>query len=213
MSHPLCLDECAMNNPEVMFWAKTTDEGVPGISVRDHCLNVGCGRVHHHKQTGVSAQSLTASRLACSLPRPINSRTSSEGSLGHKGLRRGVPAADRQLEAGEMANTGAEPMPFYAHSKQRADGSPAPFHEWEPLFTPFAGQSGAGCQKRDCPQCESLDPDHGHLNKVAFWTARFAMEMFATPADREKAWHWGYIAGLWHDLGKFSSEFQGHAQP
>ena len=23
-------------------WAKTTDEGEPGISVRDHCLNVGC---------------------------------------------------------------------------------------------------------------------------------------------------------------------------
>ena len=24
------------------FWAKTTPEGEPGISVRDHCLNVGC---------------------------------------------------------------------------------------------------------------------------------------------------------------------------
>ncbi len=24
------------------FWAKTTEEGRPGISVRDHCLNVGC---------------------------------------------------------------------------------------------------------------------------------------------------------------------------
>ena len=23
-------------------WAKTTEEGKPGISVRDHCLNVGC---------------------------------------------------------------------------------------------------------------------------------------------------------------------------
>src|SRR6476659_7724647 len=23
-------------------WAKTTPEGEPGISVRDHCLNVGC---------------------------------------------------------------------------------------------------------------------------------------------------------------------------
>ena len=23
-------------------WAKTTDKGKPGITVRDHCLNVGC---------------------------------------------------------------------------------------------------------------------------------------------------------------------------
>jgi len=23
-------------------WAKTTKDGEPGISVRDHCLNVGC---------------------------------------------------------------------------------------------------------------------------------------------------------------------------
>jgi CRISPR-associated endonuclease/helicase Cas3 len=23
-------------------WAKTTEDGKPGISVRDHCLNVGC---------------------------------------------------------------------------------------------------------------------------------------------------------------------------
>ncbi len=26
----------------VPFWAKTTPEGMPGISVHDHCLNVGC---------------------------------------------------------------------------------------------------------------------------------------------------------------------------
>ncbi len=24
------------------FWAKTTESGLPAISVRDHCLNVGC---------------------------------------------------------------------------------------------------------------------------------------------------------------------------
>ena len=24
------------------FWAKTIGDGEPGISVRDHCLNVGC---------------------------------------------------------------------------------------------------------------------------------------------------------------------------
>jgi len=27
---------------EMKFWAKTTSDGQPGISVRDHCLNVGC---------------------------------------------------------------------------------------------------------------------------------------------------------------------------
>ena len=26
----------------IHFWAKTTEDGQPGISVRDHCLNVGC---------------------------------------------------------------------------------------------------------------------------------------------------------------------------
>src|ERR1035437_10457288 len=28
--------------PYEQCWAKTTEDGKPGISVRDHCLNVGC---------------------------------------------------------------------------------------------------------------------------------------------------------------------------
>jgi len=28
--------------PHENCWAKTTEDGAPGISVRDHCLNVGC---------------------------------------------------------------------------------------------------------------------------------------------------------------------------
>jgi CRISPR-associated endonuclease/helicase Cas3 len=32
----------AAMQPEIHFWAKTTDDDQPGISVRDHCLNVGC---------------------------------------------------------------------------------------------------------------------------------------------------------------------------
>jgi len=32
----------SMNATGTIFWAKTTKEGLPGISVRDHCLNVGC---------------------------------------------------------------------------------------------------------------------------------------------------------------------------
>lgn len=31
-----------MQGNGVLFWAKTTEDGAPGISVRDHCLNVGC---------------------------------------------------------------------------------------------------------------------------------------------------------------------------
>ncbi len=31
-----------MNSDKLHFWAKTTPDGRPGISVRDHCLNVGC---------------------------------------------------------------------------------------------------------------------------------------------------------------------------
>ena len=49
---------------------------------------------------------------------------------------------------------------------------------------------------------------HGHLNKVAYWTASFATAMFPPGKDRETAWQWGYLAGLWHDLGKFAPEWQ-----
>jgi CRISPR-associated endonuclease/helicase Cas3 len=31
-----------MISTNVQFWAKTTESGLPGISVHDHCLNVGC---------------------------------------------------------------------------------------------------------------------------------------------------------------------------
>lgn len=36
--------ECTywMEKSAIQFWAKTTKDGQPGISVRDHCLNVGC---------------------------------------------------------------------------------------------------------------------------------------------------------------------------
>jgi hypothetical protein len=115
---------------------------------------------------------------------------------------------------GNPAEETAEPTArFYAHSKLRANGSPAPLDEWEPLFTPFDDVSAISCRGSGCPLCETLEPDHGHLNKVAFWTARFALEMFVEGPDRETASRWGYIAGLWHDLGKFSRELQCHDQP
>ncbi len=87
----------------------------------------------------------------------------------------------------------------YAHS------GPGDILTWEPLFTEdCAALTGGACDK-----CEGLDPRHGHLNKVAWWCARFAEEMFPTGSDDAKAaQEWGYLAGLWHDLGKFAPKWQ-----
>ncbi|RYG97553.1 MAG: CRISPR-associated endonuclease Cas3'', partial [Alphaproteobacteria bacterium] len=98
------------------------------------------------------------------------------------------------------------PVPIFAHTHPdfQTDSS-----GWEPLFTPF-GDDPEHCQREHCSKCEKLAANHGHLNKVAFWTARFAAEMFSPESTESKsAWDWGYLAGLWHDLGKYSPEFQG----
>lgn len=95
-----------------------------------------------------------------------------------------------------------EVMQYYAHSLEGKGPE-----EWEPLFTPF-GDAVNECRGRDCERCESFDPHHGHLNKVARWTAKFAAEMFPPGPDRDAAYEWGYLAGLWHDLGKFAPEWQ-----
>jgi CRISPR-associated endonuclease/helicase Cas3 len=91
---------------------------------------------------------------------------------------------------------------FYAHTNPASGGNRS---RWEPLFTSDCpALSGDHCQA-----CENLARDHGHLNKVAWWTAKFAEAMF--PADREDAKaarEWGYVVGLWHDLGKFALEWQ-----
>lgn len=87
---------------------------------------------------------------------------------------------------------------FYAHTKERPDGSLAPEAEWEPLYS--------GPCSNPCPVCESLLPGHGHLNKVAHWTAKFAEEMVG--ATDTSIREWGYIVGLWHDVGKYSIDFQ-----
>lgn len=96
------------------------------------------------------------------------------------------------------------PMDFYAHTDPN---SPDP-RKWEPLFTPF-GDAPDECQGESCKKCKSLDRFHGHLNKVAWWTAKFAGEMFPAGSEQEKAaLEWGRLAGLWHDLGKFAPEWQ-----
>jgi len=92
---------------------------------------------------------------------------------------------------------------FFAHTNGGSDPG-----GWEPLFTPFGDDPKAQCQGLACRACSGLKPGHGHLNKVAWWTAMFAGEMFPVGPDREAARQWGRLAGLWHDLGKFSKEFQ-----
>jgi CRISPR-associated endonuclease/helicase Cas3 len=91
-------------------------------------------------------------------------------------------------------------MTPYAHSAP--EGQP-----WEPLFTPFGNEPGQ-CRRNNCEDCRLRSPGHGHLNKVAWWCATFAAEMFPPGPDRDAAWQWGYLAGLWHDLGKFPPEWQ-----
>lgn len=90
----------------------------------------------------------------------------------------------------------------FAHTHPEFPTDPS---KWEPLFTPECAALSGG----DCEKCERLDRDHGHLNMVAWWTAKFAEELFPTGSeDAKAARQWGYLAGLWHDLGKFSDEFQ-----
>ena len=72
-------------------------------------------------------------------------------------------------------------MPYYAHTATQPDGSPAPTSEWQPLHTG-----------------DSSHP--GHLDAVAARAADLASDFGA--AD------WARLAGLWHDLGKYSQEFQ-----
>ena len=98
--------------------------------------------------------------------------------------------------------------PPYAHTHAAHPDPKDAGEYWEPLFTPF-GDGTEECRRETCEKCKRLESYHGHLNKVAWWTAKFASEMFAPEStQRKSAWDWGNIAGLWHDLGKFSAEFQ-----
>lgn len=108
-------------------------------------------------------------------------------------------------------------MPFYAHTKTHSDGTPAPPEQWEPLFTPWhdhpSHDPATACSGQDaahCPHCKTLAPTHGHLNKVASLCATFAGDMFPPGPTRESVRQWGYLAGLWHDLGKFAPNWQSY---
>jgi CRISPR-associated endonuclease/helicase Cas3 len=94
-------------------------------------------------------------------------------------------------------------MLFYAHTLKDQ-----PKEKWEPLFTPF-DEAEDVCQRDNCDKCKNLEPYHGHLNKVAFWTAKFVAEMFPKDSDESESAHqWGYLTGIWHDLGKFAPAWQ-----
>jgi hypothetical protein len=48
-------------------------------------------------------------------------------------------------------------------------------------------------------------------NKVAWWTAKFTEQIFRKDSpEAETARQWGYIAGLWHDIGKFAPTWQNY---
>ena len=77
--------------------------------------------------------------------------------------------------------------------------------KWEPLFA-----EGCGNLRGDsCDACAVLDPNHGHINKVAYLAGKFAAEMFPAGSNTSvTAAQWGQLAGWWHDLGKFAPEWQ-----
>jgi CRISPR-associated endonuclease/helicase Cas3 len=50
------------------------------------------------------------------------------------------------------------------------------------------------------PDRSAWQPLEKHLRQTAELAREFASEM--------NAGEWGYLAGLWHDIGKYSSEFQ-----
>ena len=90
----------------------------------------------------------------------------------------------------------------FAHTDPK---SPNDTSQWEPLFSADCVALDGG----DCEACERLDRGHGHLNKVAWWTAKFVEEMFpGGTEDANSARQWGYLTGLWHDLGKFAPRWQ-----
>ncbi len=99
---------------------------------------------------------------------------------------------------------------YFAHSKHQTDGGVSLEDEWEPLFTPL-GVSADECSALSCQHCKIRKADHGHLNKVAYWSATFAADMFTDNSCGAKSVRpWGYLTGLWHDLGKYSDEFQNY---
>ena len=110
-------------------------------------------------------------------------------------------------------------MNSYAHTAKSPTGELLPKSMWEPLFTPFGDidpndptKACSGKNASPCLHCENLDPQHGHLNKVAHLTSQFAADMFPQGPTRDAARQWGYLSGLWHDIGKFAPDWQDYLE-
>jgi CRISPR-associated endonuclease/helicase Cas3 len=93
----------------------------------------------------------------------------------------------------------------YAHTRQSSTGNFLPQSEWEPLFTADCETLYGGL----CKKCATLEPQHGHLNKVASLAGKFAEDMFPPESgNAHTAAEWTRLIGWWHDLGKFAPEWQ-----
>lgn len=109
-------------------------------------------------------------------------------------------------------------MNFFAHTSSlpSSETSNPDKSTWEPLITPFGtphkDDSSRACsgEHTNCPHCENLAPYHGHLNKVAHLTARFLGQMASDHPETQVLRKWGYLTGLWHDLGKFAPKWQNY---
>lgn len=86
---------------------------------------------------------------------------------------------------------------FYAHCISDTN--------FEPLFS----ENCPALKNSPCLDCEKLNHEHGHLNKVAYLSKKFAQAFLKSGQDTHSTFsQLAYIQGLWHDLGKFSKEFQ-----
>lgn len=90
-------------------------------------------------------------------------------------------------------------MNFYAYSLKK--GYPG---KLESLFS----RDSPALTGENCALCESLDPSHGHLKKVDWWSTKFAAQMFLPGPDRNSARQWGYLAGLCHNLKRFHPQLK-----
>lgn len=89
----------------------------------------------------------------------------------------------------------------HAHSRYGKDGGV----EWEELYT--------ACASLDCNGLGRKCSDCGHLDRVARLTQSFESQMFAPDTeDSKSSVEWGYLTGIWHDLGKFAPEWQSYLQ-
>ena len=87
---------------------------------------------------------------------------------------------------------------FFAHS------SSDDVEKGELLFS----ESCPALKGKICADCENLNREHGHLNKVAYYQKVCPNNLSIRLRQYLIFSQLAYIQGLWYDLGKFSEEFQ-----